>query len=864
MFSASRASSWAPSTVDSERFSSTFSATSPTNESIATHATSDFASPPTSQGATDDFLMGNDWEDWTVWADKDWADGISEELIGTATFGDLDQIGSPVGLPSSSPNGFLFSSPTFDLSLPFNSAIPGDHSMSTCAPSNTDEALLTTHINTSHASIASRRQPQLQSIVEEPFRQTPSSGGTSQAAINSKPSLPSKKRKSGSICPADASEIPQAKHIKHQDKNLHGKVEKRYRMKLNDQLSGLRDCIPDLVAEGASISQYNQKVNKSTILTKAREYILQLEADNKKLVEEKKVMARQLELTKQAASIVADQSFGRPHEPGPQRHALSRLIIAGLAGVMATEGWHASESGNHAFEDRGLFSVPTWLLGQLTHSRHHLSLIHQVTSPSMAFVLHLRVLLPLGAIILAVYLIWGLMLEGTPRKAAKAGPPTTFHHYAFSTAKQSVWVPDGRTLELAAIALEILRLGLRRIGVGLGTNSSLPNPLDEDEAARAKAWDVALDAQLTGGDTRINSRRLIQTLLAGSSLPATPYRRMLMAVHVHVLASSLNMRFYGHQYVHRYINKLIRRQWETAQTIQKQRGQEGLPNHLRRLLDLDVEEVFSDEVVQRLCNLAWQRPPSTALASTAADVVSCDPSVRSPLDALAAWWVALLARDLMIGLLETPHGSEGVDQQAERTLDRALKAAPPGSAVFSYGLAARAILARSRQAKCSADALRVAMALPSDSAVVHKLGDGAALFNGPGGVRSAFHADLTLALRSAIAIACIGGPDSKKANDALSKHLETSTAEPRLLGFVALYRFVETVFRDRRIASKNSEILRQATEVLRVWTCQDVAEKAGVGPHAAGNVTEVCVEVFEWLLEEYMKGGDEGYETLGY
>ena len=58
---------------------------------------------------------------------------------------------------------------------------------------------------------------------------------------------------------------------------------------------------------------------------------------------------------------------------------------------------------------------------------------------------------------------------------------------------------------------------------------------EEDEIARVRAWDTAIDAQLTGGDSEVSKSRLVLTILASGTLPSTPARLMLKALHIRIV-----------------------------------------------------------------------------------------------------------------------------------------------------------------------------------------------------------------------------------------------------------------------------------------------------------------------------------------
>ena len=79
-------------------------------------------------------------------------------------------------------------------------------------------------------------------------------------------------------------------------KTSHNMIEKRYRLKLNDKILSLRNAVPALRADAksmedqssneASKSGPSSKLNKGTVLTKATEYIKQLEREKRTLEQE--------------------------------------------------------------------------------------------------------------------------------------------------------------------------------------------------------------------------------------------------------------------------------------------------------------------------------------------------------------------------------------------------------------------------------------------------------------------------------------------------------------------------------------------------------------------------------------------------
>ncbi|UKZ55225.1 hypothetical protein TrVGV298_009044 [Trichoderma virens] len=85
---------------------------------------------------------------------------------------------------------------------------------------------------------------------------------------------------------------------KSADRMAHNDVERKYRTNLKDKITELRNAVPALqqVAEGDQDNgQGNAKVSKGTVLTKATEYIHQLEQRNKDIMTEHKQLMRRLQ-----------------------------------------------------------------------------------------------------------------------------------------------------------------------------------------------------------------------------------------------------------------------------------------------------------------------------------------------------------------------------------------------------------------------------------------------------------------------------------------------------------------------------------------------------------------------------------------
>ena len=95
-------------------------------------------------------------------------------------------------------------------------------------------------------------------------------------------------------------------------------IEKRYRLKLNDKILSLRNAIPALRSPLGTQQQkistlgrgISNKLNKGTVLTKATEYIQQLEREKSTLEQEVASLKEQLAAIKRERTSGQDFDWG--------------------------------------------------------------------------------------------------------------------------------------------------------------------------------------------------------------------------------------------------------------------------------------------------------------------------------------------------------------------------------------------------------------------------------------------------------------------------------------------------------------------------------------------------------------------------
>ncbi|EGO54699.1 hypothetical protein NEUTE1DRAFT_124895 [Neurospora tetrasperma FGSC 2508] len=104
------------------------------------------------------------------------------------------------------------------------------------------------------------------------------------------------------------------------DRTAHNDIERKYRTNLKDKIAELREAVPALhtiseaggVEDDGSQNSRAPKVSKGTILTKATEYIHQLERRNKQITMEHRELSRKLQAFEQLLNHTAATAYQMP------------------------------------------------------------------------------------------------------------------------------------------------------------------------------------------------------------------------------------------------------------------------------------------------------------------------------------------------------------------------------------------------------------------------------------------------------------------------------------------------------------------------------------------------------------------------
>ncbi|KAH8896184.1 hypothetical protein GQ53DRAFT_743496 [Thozetella sp. PMI_491] len=852
------------------------------------------AHPPENEISSRWRTAPSDWDQWQDWIEQDVEIGKAGFVeAATNTGGTKQQPGPAVADPlfdfsilwsdDSPAKQPLFAAPSTSLSISLPSTLPVDSS--SLSPPLLETRLPSIAESPSDQVWGGRSDP---SIVLQPLGSSPEEGSTAGRDDARK------KRKH-----AGQDDGPEGFGPTRSKQQAHNIVEKRYRDRLTDMFAALQDAIPHLKKEKTR----NQAglATKTRVLAGATQYIRDLQACNEKLTEQKELLGKQV-----LALGKLNRELMMPGRSSGGGGAASKLMVGGLAGMLAMQGMHTEQQSNETTSGRGLFSIPVHLLTRLTQPFQHISAsIGGSPSLSNGVALFKSFMLLLAALYIFLPAVFRALTR--PPAAPKAAPaPLTsagirdIRRSAFITATRTIEIPENGLSLTATIAWASMRILLLNLGAdlfrGFGWQLEGPQGSETKPADVAKrAWDIAIDAQLTGGDTKISSARLVLTLLASLALPATPYRLMLRSLHAQVVAART-----AHRWAAYFLIKMSHRWWQRARLDHKATrdvavalGAEAtdttLPAHLSVLLSLSADDAFSDEAVRRVAALAFPSTAQTGIPGSPdvdnlapwLDTVAEDYRVLSPLDALAAWHAGIALRDTLFRTLEPESAS---DVGSDLTL--AICTAPPYSATWATAFVVHALLLPGDNRPLSlARAFRaLILSRPqglwsaiSDMSVAgekQRQGDSHRLIWWP-----CLRIDLNVALRSAIAAAQTERDREEMACRALGAEIrgltgDTADQKLGLLGLAALYRFLDDSFRQKKRAGGQKDLYEQVAGLLRVWSRREGEQTEGLGrlsQEAEENVASLSLNVLQWLVgiqegqpvDDSEKTGPHGLAELG-
>ncbi|TDZ25465.1 Sterol regulatory element-binding protein 1 [Colletotrichum orbiculare MAFF 240422] len=557
---------------------------------------------------------------------------------------------------------------------------------------------------------------------------------------------------------------------------------------------------------------------------------------------------------------------------GQSSQYLGKLMVGSLAGLLLVEAVRENEQSSETTDGRGLFALPIQLLSYLS-STSHMHIGGYYVSPAQ-IVSYLKFLLFIGTFLWVFVPSLFMPSDKRPKKAQQlreslqaagsVASPIHVRRQAWLTAIQTVWVPQHNFfLEAAALLLKTMKLSVRN-AIGVHGYQMLTGLTEEQEAARVKAWSIALDAQLAGGDVEINKSRLTLTLLASGTLPDTPSRLMLKALHVRVLLWDL-----GSKGLYNIVAKrLARSLWNDARNLNRVLAQlrrnseqvdDDLPEHLAALLEQECDEALNNNVIQRAYNLAWNLATTDGVTEhdDGMDAVVDDQAVRSPLDAVAAWWSSQTIQRALVTSLEADKDDGDAPRVVSTCLASALKTAPIGSVVQARALVARAVLVDDKRGANIAAALKNVQPTSEQKSFSQ-----IAAFIDSCPVQSP---DVQMALKCAMAIAHLqrakstGVPPQEGLRLVEKIARPSATANMSLLGCTALFKLMEELYAHRSSTDSFGTPLERLAGSLRIWIGSAPGEKCGLEQDVRHKMVDRCLSITKSVVG---MEADTGYGSM--
>jgi hypothetical protein len=431
-------------------------------------------------------------------------------------------------------------------------------------------------------------------------------------------------------------------------------------------------------------------------------------------------------------------------------------------------------------------------------------------------------------------------------KAPSPASPLEVRRSAWLTSIQIVQVPRHSCVsKVCVIGRMTVELNLRNI-LGWQWYTYLAKINEEQELARVKAWDIAVDALLAGGDAEINKIRLILAIMASGTLPETRTRFMMKALHIRILLwEAINAGNGSYAIFEDAVAGLGRWQWRKGQDLQHQIATQSsktvanssstsdhLPDYLVALLERDADEVLVGPIVHRAYNLAWNKSTTDDITDSDDGLNSVveDFAIRSPLDAIAAWWSSLVLRDSLLTALEKGGKWDGLSQ----AIDLSLQTSPPASVAQLRALAVKSVFSSQTRKRCLQQAFEI---LPRPSSRRASSSTPTSLLATP---------DVLVALRCALALDQRAESTEKALEalasvDTLLSHLPT--ADLHLLGFMAAYTTLRLFNFNDVLNHEGSSVIFSLAAYLKHWIRGDPGRKSGLTKKTREDISESCASI---------------------
>jgi hypothetical protein len=321
---------------------------------------------------------------------------------------------------------------------------------------------------------------------------------------------------------------------------------------------------------------------------------------------------------------------------------------------------------------------------------------------------------------------------------------------------------------------------------------------------------------------------------------------------------------------HSIAAKLARWKWNEARQLQQvmkharnaanSDNSEALPDHLMALLEQDCDDVFNETLSQRAYNLTFNLSTTHNVVgvSDGMDSVVEDFAIRSPLDAVSAWYSSIvLQRALASSLDDSSALQDKTGKSYKRMVDDielAVKTAPIGSGTQARALVARAVLVNeSRGLNIAASINVVSLSKKDDPVPV------LTLINTTTSIASL--PDIRMSLQCAIAIAQLqrSGPLPPAVYTLINA---VRPSRLSLLGFAAAFKLMQTLLTHDEASVTCARTLENLAGSLRIWIGNEgLNGGAGLPKKTKEMVVERCLGITKQLVGLGLDK-DAGYESM--
>ena len=591
-----------------------------------------------------------------------------------------------------------------------------------------------------------------------------------------------------------------------------------------------------------------------------------------------------------AESYIKYPSSSSSHQPQYAKEETStrrsrmpnKYMIGALAGLMVLEGMGSDDS---EIESKGLFALPLRLLSRfqtpaMAHWEFYLKQFwYSWQARAFSHFLVLATLVVGSAFVVFLYLFNAqpITRRGPSKSVSdgQAAPLTSsdFRRQAWLTSMQRAGVPRHRFFrEWYVVTSRCFEYVLRCL-MGWKIYSWATGITEEDERGRVKTWDIAIDAQLTGGDAEISKSRLVLTIFAAGTLPSTPTRMIIKALHVRILLWNVgepgSWSFHMSNDIARALAKF---QWGVAREINDSLPEDHpdqLPPHLAALVKFDCDEVMIDNIIQRAVNLTWNRPTQegTGDDEVLLDVVDEDPAIQCSQDALAAWWSSHLLQTALLNYFEAsekgPVSKTSRDAFKEK-IRIALDVAPRLSAAYTRALVMKAVFFEQNRIE---NVSAVLAALPKEKRKGSQSHASNFLDSSlPVSVREEISIAVRCAMIAAIVTARSTGGDASSLPESFTiqkaitwfNQLPIDPVELSLLGFSSVYHLLHLLSSDVDYIASSDSSSPSAPASDATSSADDEAEekprpgrKLSICPRDIPNLGRVSAELVYWARNAY-------------